>query len=231
MKYARCIPAWMIGLGVALATMTRLAGAQDKPEEKPEDKTAASSIERLGHPGQIVLSSDLAFSMTYTNVSAGSGNMHRDAIISLLLGPAADYFISTNLSVGGAAQVLYLKQGPVNSTGLGIAPRVGLLIPMSDKLSLWPRVALGFFSVTSTQKLDVATTGTGPTPATTDVTETNTHKLVQAAIFAPLTYELATHFFVGLGPSFAIDLYSKSGRINADKNTTFGISSVVGGYF
>lgn len=230
MIHYRRIAAWTIAMAVAMATTARVAGAQDKPDDKPEEKAAAPSSERLGQQGQIVISSDLAFSMTYTNVSAGSGNTHRDSIISLLLGPAADYFISTNLSLGGAAQLLYLKQGPVNSTGVGIAPRAGLLIPLSDKLSFWPRVSVGFYSISSTQKLE-ASTAPGSPAGQTDVTETNTHKLVQAAIFAPLTYELATHFFVGLGPSLSIDLYSKSGRINADRTTTIGISSVVGGYF
>jgi hypothetical protein len=49
-----------------------------------------------------------------------------------------------------------------------------------------------------------------------------------AAAFAPLLFHPANHFFLGLGPSFALDLF---GSGSAPKATVFGLRSLVGGYF
>ena len=222
MKQA-CVHAqvWISGAAIVLScSSVAMAGDAAEP----------ASLVRLGAAGQIVLSSDLAFSMTYTSLSAPTSSAHRDSIVTLVIGPAADYFLSTNISVGGTAQFIFIKQGSQDTTGLGIAPRVGVLFPMSDKLSFWPKVSLGYFQ-TSTPNV-VATTAS--TSLSNDPPADNgslTHKVVQAGIFAPVTYELAPHFFVGLGPTLTIDLWAKEGRSSVDKATTFGIASVVGGYF
>jgi hypothetical protein len=210
-----------VGVVATLITCAVPAMAGDPPE-------AAAPV-RLGEAGQIALSSDLAFSMSYTTKTAATGNVHRDAIVSFLIGPAADYFLANNISVGGIVQLLYVSQGSEHSTGLGLAPRVGYLFPMSDKLSFWPKASVGYFQSSTPNSIGTSASVSQANP-TADAGSL-TRKVFQVGVFAPLTYELAPHFFVGLGPVLSVDLWAKNGRQSADKATTFGISSVVGGYF
>jgi hypothetical protein len=67
--------------------------------------------------------------------------------------PAADYFVIPNLSVGG--NILFGVFSPAQGSGanaprarrsplVGIAPRVGYNLPITDMISFWPKVYFSY---------------------------------------------------------------------------------------
>jgi hypothetical protein len=101
----------------------------------------------------------------------------------LHLQPSADYFIATNVSVGGTIGFTHVSGNPdSNSFNLGV--RAGYNLAISAPVTFWPMVGISvsrpFGSGSSTSA---------------DLT-----------IFAPFLYHLVPHLFVGLGPEFDLPL-------------------------
>jgi hypothetical protein len=76
------------------------------------------------------------------------------------LAPSADIFIINHLSVGGMVEIAYTSNSASepqsnsrsasvsvpSNTSFAIMPRVGYMLPLSDRWAIWPRVSLGYVS-------------------------------------------------------------------------------------
>jgi hypothetical protein len=164
------------------------------------DLVVKDDLAGFGKPRQWVFSTDAGLSISRTTVS----NSDNAAITTLVLQPAADYFIIDNLSVGGAVGLTYQKVGHNSGTKFTIGPRVGYNFELSKLLSVWPK--LGFsYSHTNQEAGDQA-------------------NALALNLFAPVLLHPAPHFFAGLGPFLDADL---SGDTRA---TTWGIKLTIGGW-
>lgn len=211
----------MVSIAAVLSTSPALAD-----DEHPETKAGGPGTP-LGEQGQIAVSSDMLVNISYTKTSVPTGTNSPDAIISLMLAPAADYFLLPRVSVGAAAQLSYESQGDISARGIGAAPRLGYLMPLADRLSFWPKVSINFLQVTEKQPAQTSTGGVDALGGSSEIS----YKKSQLGLFAPLLYQPADHFFLGGGPVLTMDLYSRYGHIKGNKETTIGLLSVVGGYF
>ena len=201
--------------------------AQD--DQPSETKAVVGTGAPLGDQGQIAVSSDMVLNLTYTMTKVERGVTKPDAIVTVLLAPAADYFIAPRISVGGMVELAYQSQGDTSAYGYGAAPRVGMVFPLSERLYFWPKASVGYQAMTTKQPAP-STTSTGVDALGSGNSEI-TEKKAQVGVYAPVLYQPADHFFLGVGPVLTMDIYSKMGHINGYKQTTLGIVSVVGGYF
>lgn len=127
--------------------------------------------------------------------------------LSIVLAPGADYFLRENLSVGAGIALGQLFQPGENATTVGVNVRLGYNIPYDANISFWPKLTVGFLY----NKQDTFLFGPDGT-------------FFQIGAFAPVLLHPASHFFVGLGPNVDILLGGGSG-------ISFGVKSVIGGYF
>ncbi len=180
---------------------------------------STASAQEFGKSGQIAISSDMQFSFIYNSVSpAGGGDKSNTMYFTLQ--PALDYFVTDGLSIGGLVKFQYTKPKEGSTMDIGIGPRIGYAIPLGDKLAFWPK--LGFtFDLASQSPAGGGDSVSG--------------KKLNVGIFAPFVIMPADHFFLGIGPTFDIDVYSNgsSGGVSADgpKAMNVGIGSTVGGWF
>jgi hypothetical protein len=138
--------------------------------------SSPASAQRLGNgagafgaAGQVVITGAL------------EGHLHNGW--QLHLQPSADYFIATNISVGGTIGFTHDSGNPAfNSFNLGV--RAGYNLAISDPVTFWPMVGINVDKVF----------GTGGSTAT------------QLTIFAPFLFHLVPHLFVGVGPDFELPL-------------------------
>jgi hypothetical protein len=126
--------------------------------------------------GLLVLGADRLFPLlSYTAISAGSGttsSTQKNTSISLLGGIglaqsfynvprlAFDYALTENVTIGGAV-FAYITLSATQSSGsgtssdlskltlVGVAPRMGYLLPLSSSVWLWPRAGITYDSLTS----------------------------------------------------------------------------------
>jgi hypothetical protein len=95
---------------------------------------------------------------------------------------------------------------------ISIGPRLGYNLPVSDRLSVWPKLG---FSLANTTVNDDSAVGD-------DEEESNTS--VQLNLFAPLMFHPVQHFFLGFGPALDIDLSGDA------KATTIAARLTIGGW-
>jgi opacity protein-like surface antigen len=159
---------WTIGIGVTLAASS-LATSAAAEEGQGEH--------RFGSPGFIVSADRLLPLVSYQSTELSqNGNSDTQSRLSIALmnnGPpevfstfynlprlAFDWVPIQNLTIGGAAwlyvdlQATDTKSGSSSTdqaklTYWGIAPRVGYIVPMGDKLSFWPRAGIEYNNVSS----------------------------------------------------------------------------------
>lgn len=171
-------------LGAALALgMAPVAMAQETPLERVEESSAAGAF---GERGQLVISQDLQFNLTYN--TAGTDNF------TLLLAPGADYFFKENLSLGAGLSFGQIFQPGENATSLGVNVRAGYNLPYDKNLSLWPKLTVGFL-YNKTTSFRFGADGT----------------FFQLGAYVPVVLHPASHFFVGLGPNLDILLGDADG--------------------
>jgi hypothetical protein len=175
------------------------------PEAEPE--------EGFGKAGVINVASDLTLSIDHTIYSAPDG-ASPESSTSYSIGPAADYFVIDNLSVGG--QVLFSHSGGAASqSAFRISPRVGYHFSfVPERLGLWPRLELGY---------ETETVSVGGA----DITE----KKVVLGVFVPLLIHPVEHFHIGIGPFLDTDLSAKEGDVDGTKSTTLGLRTEIGGWW
>lgn len=204
----------LLSLAVAL-TFAVPALAQDRDDDDVDvqvrtrrtsepDVRYNSPSGRFGLEGQKAVSSDAGLSISNTSVSGVDGST-----TTLLLRPAVDWFFADSISIGGFVGVEYTSTPGGSSSAISVGPRVGYNLPVSERLSIWPK--LGFSLANTTVSIDGI-----------DDDETNTS--VQLNLFAPLMFHPVQHFFLGFGPALDVDLSGDA------KATTIAARLTLGGW-
>jgi hypothetical protein len=176
--------------------------AATTPENPP---VLGGSVGYFGEHGEIAISGDMKFSVLHQSQTNNS-------YTTFELQPALDYFVSTNVSVGGLLGIS--KDFDGRHTFL-LGARGGYNVFLSNAASLWVRGGLiyGHYSYS----------GVG--------TQDFSGNYLALQIYAPLLWHPVPHFFLGAGPSFEADLISRFQGNSADKAVAIGVSSTIGGYF
>lgn len=110
---------------------------------------------------------------------------------------AVDYELGSHLTIGGAVFVTYSTFSADSSTssgslfGLGLAPRVGYSLQLTDRLAFWPRagVTLAYFSASP----EVSSTGSA------SITQSSTHVPLWINLEPSLVFSVERHFAFTLG--------------------------------
>lgn len=173
-----------------------------------DDVRYGSPSGRFGLEGQKAVSSDAGLSISNTSVSGIDGST-----TSLILRPAVDWFFADSISVGGFVGVEYTSTPGGSSSVISIGPRIGYNLPLSERLSIWPKAGFSFAS-TSTDIDDIG--------GVDGDEETNT--AIQLNLFVPVMFHPVQHFFLGFGPALDADLSGDS------KATTIAARLTLGGW-
>jgi hypothetical protein len=170
--------------------------------------TAAASAEQsFGARGQVVPFGGLSF--RHTSQNGVDTN-------SVSLEPGALWFVANSVAIGASALYGYTKGVPLGGQtapltrgfhSVGVAPIIGVALPLADRLALFPRFSIRF--------LWEFPDGPG-----------GSLDLITMRGFAPVVFTPASHFYFGFGPEFSADLSSSAG-----KETAFGLATEIGGYF
>jgi hypothetical protein len=183
-------------------------------------------VHRFGSARDLVISNAFAVQGFWISY-AGSGSTNT----SIALTPGIDYFVANQFSVGISLNASYSGGTGVDSTtgnqvtfshhSYGVAPRIGVDIPMGSFVSLWPMASLGFGAGDYSEH-----EGTSGGSYSTS--------FMWVSLYAPLLVHPASHFFVGLGPSVSHDLqntisYPNSTATAQNRSTTVGAGLIVGG--
>ncbi len=167
----------------------------------------------FGSPGQVAISAEFGAEtgiQTGIHAQANPDGPNPPTTSRFVLAPAADVFVLQNFSVGGQVTLSWEKTGDRHVTAFGVGPRVGYDVPIADKFSFWPKGGL-VFAASGNQ----------------DTTRTS----VATVVYAPFLFHPVQHFFVGLGPSFTMELLARSGGRAVNRSIDFYLTSVVGGWF
>ncbi|HXU02737.1 MAG TPA: hypothetical protein VN903_17350 [Polyangia bacterium] len=144
-----------------------------------------------------------AISMRTTGDGGGFVFFHKDSPGDwhLSLHPSIDYFIINSVSLGATLGYTY-SPADTGTTIFDIGGRAGFNLNINDNLGFWPSAGLSL-NVNSSNH--------------------NTNTTTFLGVFAPFLYHLVPHLFVGLGPSFSLQLSGGSGK-------QFGVDFVIGGW-
>jgi hypothetical protein len=209
----------IIAMGLA---MSHAAFADPAPAAAPAAAISGPSTD-MGQTGNIAIDADFKVALGWVSTSPPMGSSQSTTVIAL--DPSVDYFISPNLSIGGAVLLQHTNEeipnssNSVTATQIGLAPRVGYVIPVGPQLSIWPRGGLAYthttFSVTGSPD--------------------ETQSVWALVASAPLLYHPVPHFFLGLGPAVRVDLSSSVSAggtsMDSNKTTSLAIESLIGGWF
>lgn len=185
-------------LGACAALVLGIASAASAQEQNPIERIEGGA-DSFGQAGQLVISQDFQFQLSYN--TAGNDTF------SIVLAPAADYFISENLSLGLGVSFGQLIRSGEDDTSVGANVRLGYNLPYDKKLSLWPKITAGFI-YNKTASFMFGGDGT----------------FFQLGFYAPAVFHPTSHFFIGFGPNLDILLGDADGL-------TIGARTVIGGYF
>ena len=119
--------------------------------------------------------------------------------------------LNNYIGSGLIARPEVLPPGPEH----GAAPRIGYFAGLGPKVGIWPGVSLAYIH----SSVDIG-----------DLGDASGYSILLQAR-APLLFQPADHFFIGIGPAFQTDLISKVEDEDADKDTAFGLQTTVGGYW
>jgi hypothetical protein len=177
-----------------------------------------SGEEPFGKAGVINIGSDISLDVHHTGYSAPSGGVAPSSTTSYAIGPAADYFVIDNLSLG--AMVLFQRIPfpgiEAKEDIISFEPRIGYHIPLvPEKLGLWPRLSYFY----EHGKLMVS-----GAPDTT-------LKSMGISAFVPLLIHPVEHFHFGFGPYFQTDLSAKLDGQDDAKATTIGLRLEIAGWW
>jgi hypothetical protein len=197
-----------------------------EPEEThagaPSTEAPPPRERRFGEAGEVVLSGELSASLdslTYRGSDA--------QYVSAGFAPGFDVFVANHLSLGVDFAVSYGSTTGYGSDGsridytttsYGIAPRVGVDVPIASSLSLYPRAELGFGTLTQDET------------STNSYENKHTISRVWVSLYAPLLVHPAPHFFVGFGPLVLHELSSSDQYQKDNRRTTIGASLLLGGW-
>src|SRR5262249_24355717 len=122
----------------------------------------------------------------------------------------AAYSKSSGLQPSGA-RVDYVQ------TSWGLAPRVGVDVPLGASLSLYPRGEIGF----GRSNQDVTSYG---------FENQHTSSRVWTSLSIPPLVHVSTPFFTGFGPYLSHDLSRSDQYDRSNRATAFGASLLIGGW-
>ncbi|MBI5534478.1 MAG: outer membrane beta-barrel protein [Deltaproteobacteria bacterium] len=144
----------------SIATLSAVARADEPPS------TAPLRPRLFGSRGQLVLDDLVAYrdggspgilGVSHSRSSFGdsSGNVTSFVVDSYSFDASADYFLLPRFSIGGRAgyawsrtEVHVAGSTPTSadyaSRSLTVVPRVGLAVPLSEEVTLYPRVGIGY---------------------------------------------------------------------------------------
>lgn len=189
--------------------------------DAPED-TSPAPEPTFGEIGQVVFTGELDLGGGRTTY-AGTGSSSE----AIAVAPGIDYFVARHVSIGFAANFAYGRSVALRAdgtpaertiTGGGLAPRIGVDVPIASGLSLYPRASIAFGGRTY------------ETRAGRDGYEYR-ETLTTGTLFAPLLVHPATHAFLGLGPYVGHDFTRKlEGGVESTPATSYGADLVVGGW-
>ncbi|QSQ21580.1 hypothetical protein JY651_41465 [Pyxidicoccus parkwayensis] len=182
---------WQTLAAVAGIMVSATAGAQ------------ATGGGSFGNTGQIVISTDATGSLGYSTQGSGIG--------FISLEPGADYFLKQNLSVGAGMQLRAAFTEGDDPVGFGLNARAGYNIPLTDKVSVWPKGQISLWLG------DDVFGFASPFLPGGDIT-------VVLEGYAPFLFHVTDHFFVGGGPRLAFGL-------GDEVEVAFSVNTTIGGYF
>jgi len=195
----------LLALPLAPILAAGLAGTSSAQEAAPNP---------MGQTGQIAIQGDFQLQLAYQTTSAAEGD-DPDSVTSIQLAPAADFFVTQGLSLGGQLVFLHQSSGDTSLDGYGAAPRIGYFAGLGPKVGIWPGLALAYVH----SSFDAG-----------DLGDASGYSILLQAR-APLLFQPADHFFLGIGPVFQTELVAKVEDEDADKDTAFALESTVGGYW
>ncbi len=206
--------------------MGRAKGAPCPPAASP-------GVCSFGSRGQWVITGASSVVLSQTSYN-GSGATYS----SVTFAPGLDTFVLRNFSVG-----LTLSLGFSDSKGYTAdgtfeedrlttyagGLRAGLVVPLSRRVSLYPRLAAGYESIRAgEQDLTPSATST----LTAGATATVAHDGPWATADAPLLLQAAPHFFVAVVPSVTVDGSSGPGEPPyGGPHVSAGAGFELGGWF
>jgi hypothetical protein len=142
------------------------------------------------------------------------------------IAPGFDYFTSNDVSVGLDVALGYSSGNFIDASGetsdssrtsIGVAPRVGVNVPIGERVSLYGQAAIGY--------------GGGSAHVTTRAAS-NDHSFSGGwvALSAPVLFHAASHFFAGAGPYWSHDLSRRDQNDRENNATLLGARFVLGGW-
>ena len=202
-------------------------GSADAPAPDARDAPDAPvasrvSTRRFGDAGQLVLTGDLSASISSLTYRGSDAQY-----FSVAVAPGFDVFVANHFSIGVDLSIGYASTTGLasngakidyTSTSFGIAPRVGVDVPISSSLSFYPRAAIGTGSLTQDE---VSSNGAE-----------NKHTVARTwvSLYAPLLVHPEPHFFVGVGPLVVHELSATDQYGKENQRTTIGASLLLGGW-
>jgi hypothetical protein len=208
------------------------------PEEPPPPPPAApapapepaAAPPQLGAEGQLVVSVDLPFmnqgpqfAIVHESTSMGGPSSNR-----IVIQPSVDYFVARTISIGAQLGIdrvtvkgnnnFFPGEGlNINGTNGGttvlVEARAGVDLPISDTVSLWARLGLGY-TYTSTRYV---------------YSPNVTGHSIPLSLTVPFVWHPGAHFFLGVGPALLTQLQNNAGGQDMPKATDYGITALIGG--
>lgn len=162
---------------------------------------------------------------------------------------AFDFTVVRHLTLGGAVAVAFglggtheedfgnnntRRSDAARTSIIGVAPRVGYVIPLASTFAFWPRAGFAFYSV--------STRTSGVAQGNIEVTTTNNDSLLSLDLDPQFVWTPIQHFFFHFGPLVNVPLTgSRSIEIASGATTTttkndlsvfhFGLTAGLGGWF
>lgn len=220
----RLLAALAMTLGLSAA-----ARAQDEPPPPPATPSVptpvgpprklAGAASDFGAAGQIAIGVDVPFqneaaqvALIRSNVSMG-GSTRTIVVVQ----PSADYFLMPHFSIGG---MVGYARGDMAFGGAGVSSdrsvtevligvRAGYDVHMSELVSIWGKAEIIYANISGA--------GSGYD--------------VPVVVNIPVLLHPASHFFLGVGPTFSRDLVATVGGQSIPKTTNYGLQGIIGGYF
>lgn len=210
--------------GWLLATVTVAAPAlAAEPASAPAGSTPVAEAketageEPFGKAGVINVGTDLQLNFQHTGYSSVEGAPSTSST-TYMFGPAADYFVIDNLSVGAAFAIGRVSpEIGVKDDVIAFEPRVGYHIPLVvERLGLWPKASFFYEQRKRTAE---------------GIAASRTEKALGIGIFLPVLIHPVEHFHFGFGPYFQTALSAKEEGENAPKATTLGLKLEISGWW
>jgi hypothetical protein len=200
-------------LGGSFDFRSMRADEDDTPSPSDDPRPTERRPRKFGDAGTVLLTEESGFSW-HAHDYSGS-----DRYTSVSVAGAFDWFFTKDQSLGlgafysGTSDLFTFYGGRQGTDAVGISGRYGFLVPFYSWFSIYLRMSLQY----SLQGEEVGIA-------------TSHSNVLTASVFLPALAHLASHFFVGLGPSASEDLVHTEQRGPDVMRTAFGVTSVIGGW-